>query len=159
MSIPFLRIYFLLRCKDVIASRRPSLPTSSNDHISVDEFLNTIPGLIADESMNPIEKKRRLQQLAENTLSPRKVLRLHVSGERNIDAEESKLLKPRLPKIPSQRRVKGLSAYSPKMLSDALAAKPSKRKSKPKSASFIINLSDSSSSEDVSEEDENPKLH
>ena len=125
----------------------------------MDEFLNTIPGLIADESMNPIEKKRRLQQLAENTLSPRKVLRLHVSGERNIDAEESKLLKPRLPKIPSQRRVKGLSAYSPKMLSDALAAKPSKRKSKPKSASFIINLSDSSSSEDVSEEDENPKLH
>ena len=63
----------------------------SNDHISVDEFLSQIPGLIADASMHPIEKKRRLQQLAENTLSPRKVLRLHVSGERNIDSVESKL--------------------------------------------------------------------
>jgi uncharacterized Ntn-hydrolase superfamily protein len=61
----------------------------SNDHISVDEFLSQIPGLIADASMHPIEKKRRLQQLAENTLSPRKVLRLHVSGERNIDSVES----------------------------------------------------------------------
>lgn len=125
----------------------------------MDEFLRQIPTVIEDQSMDPIEKKRRVQHLAESTLSPRKVLRLHESGERNIDVVEPKLQKPRLPKKPTQRRVKGLSAYSPKMLSDALAAKPSKRKSKPKSASFIINLSDSSSSEDVSEEDENPKLH
>jgi hypothetical protein len=105
----------------------------------VDEFLNTIPSLIADESIDPIEKKRRLQQLAESTLSPRKLLRLHMSGERNIDAEESKLLKPRLPKIRSQRRAKGLSAWSPFMLSTALSAEPSQTKSKPKSGAFLIN--------------------
>jgi hypothetical protein len=37
--------------------------------------------------MDPIEKKRRAQQLAdESTLSPRKVLQLHENAERNIDA-------------------------------------------------------------------------
>ncbi len=122
----------------------------SNDHISVDEFLGKIPGLIADESMHPIEKKRRLQQLAESTLSPRMDLRLHVSGERNIDAVDSKLPKPRLPKIPSQQRVKGLSPWSPLMLS---AAKPSQNKSQPASKEFIINLDDSSNSEKASEEE------
>ena len=150
--MPYLRIYFLLRCKDVIASRRPSLPTMSNDHISVDEFLNKISGFIADESMHPIEKKRRLQQLAKSTLSPRKVLRLHVSGERNIDAVDSKPPKPWLPKIRFQRRVKGLSAWSPLMLSAALAAKPPKTKSQPATKEFIINFDDSSNSEDASEE-------
>jgi hypothetical protein len=94
----------------------------SNDHISVDEFLSQIPSLIADASMHPIEKKRRLQQLAENTLSPRKVLRLHVSGERNIDSVESKLPKQRLPKMPQQRRVKGLAAWSPVMLSASVSS-------------------------------------
>jgi len=125
----------------------------SNDHISVDEFLSQIPGLIADASMHPIEKKRRLQQLSENTLSPRKVLRLHVSGERNIDSVESKLPKPRLPKMPQQRRVKGLAAWSPVMLSAALAAKPSKTKPKVATEEFIINLDDSSNSEETSEEE------
>jgi hypothetical protein len=134
MIVPFLRIYFLLRCKDVISSRRPSLPTSPHDYISVDEFLRQVPSLI---SMDAIEKKRRVQQLAESTLSPRKVLRLHKSGQRNIDVVEAKLQKPRLPKMRSQRRVKGLSAWSPSMLSDALAAKPSTIKAKPKVTHFL----------------------
>ena len=119
----------------------------------MDEFLSQIPGLIADASMHPIEKKRRLQQLSDSTLSPRKVLRLHVSGERNIDAVESKLPKPRLPKMRQQRRVKGLAAWSPAMLSAALAAKPSKTKSKVATEEFIINLDDSSNSEEASEEE------
>ena len=132
----------LLRCKDATASRRPSLPTMSNDHISVDEFLNKIPGLIVDESMHPMEKKWRLQQLSESTLSPRKVPRLHVSGERNIDAVDSKLPKPQpwLPKLRSQRRVKGLSAWSPAMLYAALAAKPPKTKSQPATIRNVLSI-------------------
>jgi hypothetical protein len=57
---------------------------------------------------NREEATTALQQLAESTLSPRKLLRLHVSvsGESNIDAIESKLTKPQpwLQKIRSQRR-------------------------------------------------------
>ena len=121
----------------------------------MDEFLRQVPSVIEDRSMDAIEKKRRVQQLAENVLSPRKVLRLHASGERNINTVEPKFEKPRLPKMRLQRRVKGLSAWSPTMLSAALAAKPSKTKPKPKSDSFILKLSDSSSSDDVSEEDFN----
>ncbi len=79
--------------------------------------------------------------------------RLHVRGERNIDAVESKLPKPRLPKIRSQRCVKGLSAWSPLMLSAVLAAKPPKTKSHPATKEFIINLDDSSNSEEASEEE------
>ncbi len=51
-----------------MASEAFTLPTISNDHISVDEFLNITPGLIADESMDLIEQNRRLQQLAESTV-------------------------------------------------------------------------------------------
>ena len=105
--------------------------------------------------MHAIEKKRRVQQLAESVLSPRKVLRLHASGERNIDSVESEFQKPRLPKMRQQRRVKGLSAWSPLMLSAALAAatEPPKTKSQPATKEFIINLDDSSNSEEASEEE------
>ena len=102
--------------------------------------------------MDPVEKKPRVQQLAESILSTRKVLRLHESGERNIDAEDRELSMPWLPKMRSQRWVKGLHAWLPVMLSAALAAKPSKSKPKPKSNTFVINVDTLSSSDDVSEE-------
>jgi hypothetical protein len=55
--------------------------------------------------------------------------------------------------MPQQRRVKGLAAWSPVMLSAALAAKPSKTKPKVATEEFIINLDDSSNSEETSEEE------
>ena len=90
--------------------------------------------------MDSVEKKPRVQQLAESTLSTRKVLRLHESGERNIDAADRELSKPRLPKMRAQRWVKRLHAWSFVMLSAALAAKPSKSKPKPMGNTFVINV-------------------
>ena len=72
INLPMMRTYFYeyllfsgakMSSPLVAQLRCVTLPRSSHDRISGDEFLRKIPDLISDENMDPIEKKDECSNL------------------------------------------------------------------------------------------------